>query len=146
VRQLRIFAVAAPLLLAFISTGCDSKPHVSFVDVEGSVTLNGNIVPGAEVTFYPVAPGSEALPYATGRTDEKGHYKLAVSPQQSGAAVGKTRAVVNWPARERTEDRGAQQKPPFDIPVRYSVASQTPLEVEVKAGGPNTIDLAMVAP
>lgn len=144
--NLRLPAILLGGLLAVVPLGCDSKAKVNYADVEGSVTLNGKVVPGAEVTFYPIVEGTEAIPYATGRTDDSGHYRLTVNSKQSGAAVGKSRAVVNWPARERSEDKGAQKRPPFDIPIRFTVASQTPLEVEVKAGGPNTINLPMTAP
>lgn len=96
---LRLPTILIVGLLVIAPISCDSKPKISFAEVEGAVTLNGKFVPGAEVTFYPITSGSEALPYATGRTDETGHYRLSVNSEQSGTAVGKCRAVVNWPAR-----------------------------------------------
>ena len=63
---------------------------------------------------------------------------------KAGAVVGKNRVVVNYPMRERGNDLEAPPpRPAGAIPVRYTVAAKTPLEVEVKPGGPQVINLPL---
>jgi hypothetical protein len=133
--------LGAALLLAV--AGC-SGPKLDFAEVEGKVTLAGQPLSGAIVTFYPDSEGTEQLPYATGKTDPSGAYALTNVNGKPGALVGKNRVVVYWPLRERRDDKGPPPPPPGPpIPVAYTVVSDTPLRVEVKAGGRQTIDLTL---
>jgi hypothetical protein len=135
--------LAAALLLAL--AGC-SGPKWDYAEVEGKVTLGQQPLAGVNVTFYPDSEGAEQLPYATGKTDASGRYALTSVSGKAGALVGKNRVVVNWPLRERRDDRDRGPPPPPPgppIPLPYTVASQTPLLVEVKAGGRQTIDLPL---
>ncbi|HVX60112.1 MAG TPA: carboxypeptidase-like regulatory domain-containing protein [Pirellulales bacterium] len=54
--------------------------------VKGIVTLDGNPVPGAIVTFVPVQEGAGAS--ATGKTDEQGNYVLTAVGAGGGAQIG----------------------------------------------------------
>jgi hypothetical protein len=93
------------------------------------------------VRFYPVTAG---IPFATGKTDATGAYRLSSEGGKDGAAVGKHRVVINWPPRERTDDRERRPLEPGPlIPLPYTVANDTPLLVEVKSGGEQTIDLPL---
>jgi hypothetical protein len=134
--------VTACLLAA---AGCGGPP-LEFAEVRGKVTLNGAPLYGVVVTFYPDGVGKDSPPYARGTTDDAGQYKLSTQEGKPGAVVGKHRVVVNWPPRERT-DAGADKPPPRpagpSIPVKYTVASDTPLIFEVKAGSAQTIDLPL---
>jgi hypothetical protein len=120
--------------------GCG--PKLDYAEVEGTVTLGGKPLAGAEVTFYPDSEGAEQLPYATGKTDGAGKYSLTLQGGKPGALVGKNRAVVNWPRPERRDDQPPPPPGP-EIPVLYTVAGETPLIVEVKPGGRQTIDLPL---
>jgi hypothetical protein len=133
--------VTASLLAA---AGCGGPPLV-LAEVQGKVTLNGTPLSGVVVTFYPDGVGKDSPPYARGTTDDAGHYKLTTQDSKPGAVVGKHRVVVNWPPRERSDDPDkAPPKPPGPpIPVKYTVASDTPLIFDVKAGGAQTIDLPL---
>jgi hypothetical protein len=107
--------------------------------------MGGKPLSGVIVTYYPVTEGTEALPVATGKTDSAGRYSLELKDGKPGATVGQNRAVVNWPLRDRSDQqdqRPKQAAQPF-IPVRYTVASETPLIVVVKPGGPQSIDLTL---
>jgi hypothetical protein len=114
---------------------------VEYADVRGKVTLGGVPLSGVQVTFYPDVDARDAPPYSQGTTDLAGVYTLAGPDGKLGAVVGKHRVVVNWPLQERGGDRFKVLGPP--IPVRYTIASETPLIIEVKAGGPHTIDLPL---
>jgi hypothetical protein len=128
----------------FALAGCGPSVKIDYAEVEGKVTLDGAPLSGAKVTFYPDSEGPEQLPYATGMTDASGAYTLTAVTGKPGAMVGRNRAVVNWPPRERGGPDDPPPPPPGPpIPVPYTVAGDTPLLVEVKAGPRQTIDLPL---
>jgi hypothetical protein len=134
------FGAVALLALA----GCAPSTSFEYAEVEGKVTLGGKPLSGVKVAFYPDNEDAQQLPYATGMTDAAGSYTLTAVTGRQGALVGKNRVVVNWPARDRGADPDKAQPPPGpSIPVLYTVAGQTPLIVEVKAGPRQTIDLPL---
>jgi hypothetical protein len=107
------------------------------------VTLNGKPLPGAVVEFYPVvAAGQAALPFSRGQTDAGGRFQLTCDNQQAGAVVGKHRVVVRPAPTERDPDAPPRRSLASAIPAPYTVASQTPLQVEV-AAGQSVHDLAL---
>jgi hypothetical protein len=116
---------------------------LEYAEVEGTVTLGGKTLSGVNVTFYPDSAGVEQLPYATGKTDGTGRYSLTLQSGKPGALVGKNRVVVNRPTPERRDDQPRPPPPSPAIPVQYTVATETPLIVEVKPGGRQTIDLPL---
>jgi hypothetical protein len=132
--------IAAAFLAAV--AGCGGPP-CTFAEVEGKVTLGGKPLSGVIVTFYPDSEDKQQLPYARGTTDDTGTYTLTAVGGKPGALVGKNRVVVNWPLPERRSDGPPPppQSPP--IPIPYTVATKTPLLVEVKAGPRQTIDLPL---
>jgi hypothetical protein len=141
----RAVKFGSSVLLPLVLLGC-SGPALEFAEVEGQVTLNKKPLSGVLVRFYPVSAGKEQLPYATGMTDADGKYTLWHHDRQAGALVGPNRAVVTWPSRDmRNAGRDKPLPPPTEtIPIQYTVASDTPLVVEVKSGGRQTIDLPIV--
>jgi hypothetical protein len=137
------FGFRISMLLAL--TGCGG-PQREFAEVEGKVTLNKKPLAGAMVRFYPISAGREQLPYASGITDSAGRYALTRQGDRPGAVVGPNRAVVSWPSRDLLgvgRDGPAPSPPGPPIPMHYTVASETPLILEVKGGGPQTIDLPL---
>jgi hypothetical protein len=121
--------------------GCSSAAPLQLAEVRGKVTLDGAPLSGAIVTFYPETDATESPPHSRGTTDAAGFYQLelATGGGKTGAVIGKSRVVVRWP-RDRQDSPEAARP---TIPLRYTVANDTPLRVEVKAGGPQTIDLAL---
>jgi hypothetical protein len=99
------------------------------------------------VRFYPLGDGKEQLPYATGITDATGTYKLSHGNNEPGAVVGRNRVVVHWPSRDLRQaaaGEGAVLPPPTPpIPLRYTVLDDSPLTVDVKAGGRQSIPLVL---
>jgi len=73
---------------ALLTAGC----HHDVVPVSGRVTLNGQPLAGAVVTFQPMADRNSPRPPATGsvgHTDTQGRFSLRlIEPNQLGAAVG----------------------------------------------------------
>ena len=141
--SMRVGAVAGAVLLILAAAGC-SGPKMA-PEVSGTVTMGGQPLAGVIVTYYPITEDRDGLPFAKGTTDAAGHYILTLPDGKPGATVGKSRVVVNWPPRERSDTPDTQPKrlaQPF-IPLRYTVASETPLIYEVKAGASQVIDLAL---
>jgi hypothetical protein len=135
---------ALPAIVALlVSAGCGG-PKLEFTEVTGKVTLDDQPLCGVLVRFYPLSESAEQLPYATGMTDAAGVYRLTARSGEAGALVGRHRVVVHWPSRDLLEAEGrrlpdANQR----IPLPYTVVTQSPLEYEVKASGPQTIDLPL---
>src|SRR6266481_2084761 len=80
----RLFLCAVILTTA----GCGglSKP----IKVKGIVTLDGKPLPGATVTFTPLAEGH----VASGRTDQDGSFRLTTFQTDDGALAGSYKVVV----------------------------------------------------
>jgi hypothetical protein len=105
-RQHRIIAAA---LLSLALAGCGG-PDVA--PVSGRITLNGQPLAGAHVTFQPVSPGPNVRPEvagSVGRTDAAGQYSLRlVEPDRAGALVGEHRVTIS--TAEATDSDGAVPK------------------------------------
>ncbi len=145
---MKCFKVGAPSFIPFLVllAGCSGK-NFEFAEVEGKVTLNNHPLVGALVKYYPIHEGREQLPVAMGMTDDAGMYNLARQGDKAGALVGPNRVVVAWPSRDMRAVLGKDGKPApapsAVIPLEYTTALETPLKVEVKAGGRQNIDLPL---
>lgn len=82
-----------PLLVCLcVVFGCSGKYELR--PVSGTITLNGQPLEDATVTFTPIGGGTDAPP-SSGRTDSSGKYKLSlVVDETSGALVGKHKVVI----------------------------------------------------
>jgi len=119
-------------MLGFMS-GCGSSgDNPDLGRVQGVVTLDGKPVANAEISFSPV----NGERYSIGKTDERGHYSLSFSANDSGAAVGEH--VVKILSEEA--DLETSEDPV--LPAAYNSESQ--LKVNVKSGS-NTIDFPLKA-
>jgi hypothetical protein len=117
--------------------GCGAQ-EPKFASVSGKVTLDGEPLPNALVTFQPVAQkkGVNPGPASTGRTNAKGEYTLqVVGRPETGALVGKHRVLITAYKGEvpAATDDAKPEMPPQLVPERYNAA--TTLTVEVPAEG-----------
>jgi hypothetical protein len=103
--------------------------------VSGTVTLGGQPLTDAEVTFAPESGRPSA-----GRTDSSGRYELSYVMRTKGAKVGKHRVFIGWPPDD--DDDGAARKTADrpKIPARYN--RQSELTADVKSGS-NTYDFKL---
>jgi hypothetical protein len=124
--------------------GCAGSPP-PVTEAEGTVLLDGNPLPFAQVEFLPELSRFGAEMNSTATTDEKGHYRLICGyKQQPGAVVGKHRVLIReapTPAEYRGMSgekqeaaaryaAGLKNRP---IPGQYSTAATTTLTVDVTA-------------
>ena len=80
--------------IMFASAGCGSGAKGVKTDaVEGLVTLDGQPVPDATVTFVPVQDGVGAS--AAGRSDAEGKYRLTAMVSVAHAEGGRERCQEN---------------------------------------------------
>ena len=127
------------LIVAVTAGGCSSGNAVT--DVEGTVTLNGQPLEGAQVQFLPDPVEGTTGPRSLGATDAQGRFKMTCDDNRSGAVVGKHRVLVvdlkQWEGLKAGREDSNKPLKPSRLPVRDADASQTPFKgIEVKAGGP----------
>ena len=143
--------------LAFLVGCADKGADVGTTAVTGTVTLDGQPVEGASVSFSPKSADGRA---AAGKTDASGHFALTTiaagdgaMPGSYGVTVTKTSggkpAMTGPPDASATpEERAAymasvqeMQKAPREItdllPVKYKTVADSGLTAEVKKGGKN---------
>lgn len=133
---MRLSLVLRVLLL--LPLGCGTSGP-KFVPVTGTVTLDGNPLANAQVSFVPDVPEREldSTLVCTGKTNEKGEYSLSNFQGQIGAPVGKYRVMITCKPKEAgtgDERRPADYVPPVDkVSSRYNLESD--LKFDVPPGG-----------
>ena len=138
-----MLGISGFLLLA---VGCGrSGPELA--QVSGKVTLDGQPVAHAHLTFKPPATGSGSTAY--GVTDSNGYYSLQYSRDANGALPGPYEVVIEPPPKlsksEIAELKAAGENVPetnINLPARYGKPGE--LTAEVKSGS-NTIDFPLVS-
>lgn len=108
-----------------LTVGCTSNASTAaleLIDVQGTITENGQPVPRTIVLFVPdVGEGSRAR----GITDQLGRYRLINESDAPGAEPGTYRVIVQ-PLRVRSEDTGNTL-----IDTVFGDADTTPLRATV---------------
>jgi hypothetical protein len=124
--------------LLVLCGGCGAEGPV-LVPVEGTVTLDGQPVKGASVTFMPQFAGQPAM----GRTDAAGAFTLRTHPHGPGAMPGTHHVSVRKMEVTGIEadadglsgeiaPEGVQET--WHTPQKYADAEESGLIVEVRAG------------
>ncbi|WP_166820337.1 carboxypeptidase-like regulatory domain-containing protein [Thalassoroseus pseudoceratinae] len=127
--RLPLIAIA----LSFIAIGCGSSDDTPELGtVSGTVTLDGNPVPDAMVSFTPKEGGRPS----SGKTDESGYYELQYSPSNNGAVPGKHQVRITT-ATTVASDTGEDVEVAEKIPAQYNAETELIEEVEP---GAQTID------
>ena len=155
------------LVVAFVFglTGCgggDNPDRPALYPVKGKVTLNGEILAGASVTFYP-----KSGPTARGVTDDKGEYTLTTYEAGDGAVEGSHQITVHKTeggeaaadvapldpdsdaepaavAGAPGDDPGAEtelEESKSLVPKEFTTLLETTLSAVVKTDGPNDVPL-----
>jgi hypothetical protein len=122
------------------------------VQVSGKVTLNGQPLANATVSFQPIAPeGSMIAGLASvGKTNEKGEYSLVTLKGDKGAVVGKYRVLISSQFAKAAEDdsRPTRGGPEQDdkVPSRYGMGQKDEITFEVPSGGTDKADFPLTSP
>lgn len=102
---IRMFFSVAVVAALLVSAGCGSGPKL--VPVSGIVTLNGEPLEGAELTFIPDPNNVEVTPGGD-QTGPQGNYK-AMYNYRSGLAAGKYTVLIS---KKASTGEGAEDAPP----------------------------------
>lgn len=132
----RIAIVVLYACMVLPVVGCGGK--VKLAPVEGRVTLDGQPVKDAVVTFTPVLPPkSMEAAVSTGRTDEQGHYVLKLlSDERSGAVIGTHNVTVTINVESESDVSTEEEI------ARQSAVPTNHFKYEVKPGK-NVADFAL---
>ncbi|MFN8706466.1 MAG: carboxypeptidase regulatory-like domain-containing protein [Planctomyces sp.] len=117
------------MMMALLITGCGGA-DVDLVDVNGTVTLNGEPLAGAGVIFQPVGGGRSSF----GRKDENGHFDLLYVEGKTGALPGEHLVLVSArvePDRD-SSDSARQAGRPETVPKKIN--ADTTLRAELQPG------------
>ncbi len=130
---------AAIAIAALLQAGCSSQPP-AIIPAEGTVLLNGQPLPHAQVDFVPMIQGFGAEYIATATTDEKGRFKLTCNGGVPGACACENRVTViegpfpeNVRGNQTAEGRFLNTLSNRPIPIVYSSVANTPLIITVSA-------------
>jgi hypothetical protein len=127
-----------------VFSGCNGD----IVPVSGRVTLDGQPLAGAVVTFQPIRDSSSEPPTATGsagQTDKDGRFALRlVDPDRMGALVGEHTVSISTatgptvegelPQGERVPEMWRDGSQRFHVPVGGT--SEANFEIDSSAAGP----------
>jgi hypothetical protein len=151
-RKLWWTAAFSAILASGCGAGGGATPPPKLYQVTGTVKYKGQAVPGAKVMFL----GDGTSPPAVGVTDDSGNFTLS-SLAGTGAVAGRhVVAIVKNTASEAPkimmtmeEAAAAAQNPPKPptesslIPSKYTDASTSGLEYEVKTSDDNHFDIEL---
>jgi hypothetical protein len=136
--RLRFRAMVAMCLalLELAICGCGrTGPELGYVT--GIVTLDGEPLPDAEITFHPETQGGSI---SIGSTNESGEYEMKFTRHREGAMLGKHLVQITT-ALERFEG-GRMIRAKERVPVKYNQRSELTATVEP---GNNSIDFKLMS-
>jgi len=129
-----VYVVASMVVLA--AAGCGrSGPELG--SVTGTVTLDGQPLPGAVLVFTPAAGR-----VSRARTGPDGTYELRYAGNEPGALVGEHKVTISTRWMDEDVNTGKIVQIPEKIPAKYNDKSDLVKTVE---SGSNTIDFAVTS-
>ncbi|MDR1923615.1 MAG: Ig-like domain-containing protein [Planctomycetaceae bacterium] len=144
-----MFFLSAVLVLC----GCSPKATLSgLAPVQGVVTLDGNPVEGAIVSFSPLQSNGE-MRAAAGQTDAQGKFLMTTLSPQDGVTPGKFAVTVikyekyGPPPLKVINESGEDVTPPHPeknvLPKKYETRETSDIQVTIPDSGDKniTIDL-----
>ncbi|MGH7201528.1 MAG: carboxypeptidase-like regulatory domain-containing protein [Planctomycetaceae bacterium] len=119
-------------IVVLMACGCGSEEEISLAPVSGTVSLDGQPLPDATVTFAPQTQDLIA-PTSFGKTDAQGQYQLETThTAESGAVPGQHEVRIVLPIEDVLVD-GEFVSAEGQLPERYN--KQTELTFEVPESG-----------
>lgn len=134
--QCRISLLGLGIAVMGCGSGLPAAPPLAAV--EGTITMDKQVLPGVVVMFMPDAGRS-----SVGLTDKNGVYTLEFDAANKGAVPGKHKVKIMKSMEADLASAAAKKGPPQPIPSRYN--NQTTLETDVKAGEKNKINFDLTS-
>lgn len=153
-------ALAAAAIGLLLALGCQQgADRPTTYPVTGTVTLNGQAVEGATVSFQ-LADGSGSAVGVTGASGAyklttfeaddgavAGEYKVAISKYEGGAAAGGPEGDMMSAEYEKAMAGGGAKQEPSQpknvLPPKYADANKSGLTATVSESGENNFDFAL---
>jgi hypothetical protein len=117
------------LFVIVLVMGCGGNTRSS--PVSGSVTMDGEPLANAMVSFQPIGKELNSGPGSTGKTNNKGEYALEVVGGGNGAVEGLHKVMIRSGVAKVT------------VPAKYNV--KTELRFEVKPGNNANVDFKLTS-
>ncbi|MEM9359861.1 MAG: carboxypeptidase-like regulatory domain-containing protein [Pseudomonadota bacterium] len=129
IKAMRLIAI---VLLCTLPTGCSEENPLP--KVHGLVTLDGQSLPNATVSFYPASGRA-----VSAKTDNSGQYRLKLLPNKSGVAEGNYTVTIStyMPSQLGKNDKFEAVMvagTPELLPEKYTSRKTTDLVQDVKTG------------
>lgn len=112
---------------AMSAVGCGGGQYDNLGEVSGTITLDGEPLKHAVITFQPTG-GRPAY----GKTGEDGKYQMMYTGSQSGATVGMNTVTITNGGEKRDEETGKVWFQKEQVPAKYNAKSE--LEFDVQPG------------
>jgi hypothetical protein len=129
------FLVGIALVLSIAATGCGGAKTPRLGRVTGKVTLGGQPLPDALVTFSPTEKGTQSA----GKTGPDGTYTLVYGRGINGAVIGEHTVTISTYVPEMEDPPSPAV--PEKVPLKYREGESLP-KVAVKSGN-NTLDFSL---
>jgi hypothetical protein len=127
------------LLCLLCLVGCAGESGPRTVEASGIVTLDGNPVPKAQVTFI----DSKASNPAVAMTDDQGRFSLKYNGEKNGAIPGDYQVQVSKTIMEVGGDEGADITLSYGLPKKYSIIGTSGLTQNVPDTGIKNIEIKL---
>lgn len=149
------------LCLFVFSMGCSKGDRPDIAKASGIVTLDGNPVEGATVTFEPVNGGRPCF----GTTDPEGRFAITSYEEGDGAPVGEhfvsvikisgpgaaaptpdsamSLSEIAPPGADKDKAEDPDKETIYLVPRKYINAKTSGLKITVPDGGSTTLDLKL---
>lgn len=121
------------LLATILLSGCNSSANEG---VTGTITLDGQPLPDADVVFTPQEGGRPAM----GTTDASGNFELVYTIHEKGAPAGSYIVRIRT-SRTETGENGRDVNTPEKVPPKYNNRSE--LIAEIQDGANNHFDFKL---
>jgi len=143
--------IGALLLLGLAGCpGGGARELPDLVPVSGAVTLDGEPLSGAEVTFMPA--GSTPGGACYGSTDASGRYEMTGDATHKGAPAGEFKvAITKWVMEDGSDFQPEEGVSPIDVgaknllPPKFGDEAETELKATVPAGGSDGINFELTS-
>ena len=152
-RTRQFIGIVLAVSLSFVTVGCSSgdewtakRPKV--YRAQGVVKLDGNPLDEATVIYHSQSNDVSAQ----GVTDKSGNFKLTTYDANDGAVEGKHKVVITKRTYEKRktkydspEESSIALIPKELLPVKYSLHTTTPIEVDVSGKGANNATIEIMS-
>jgi hypothetical protein len=108
-------------------------------ETSGTVTLDGQPLPGASIQFAPNVQKGTKGPTGVAFSDDQGHFEVTTSGVR-GALVGSHKVAVEARRKPKNE---TDTQPPSLIPKKYNDPKTSGLTAEVKKDQKNVVDVRL---